>query len=248
MEKELFDVEAVYIIFHIAITFFLGLYIKNFFPSYMDKKGENLATKEDIAEITRKTEEVQKEFKEGFELFSSDVQFKYDFYFKQYSELYSKLYGIIMQSEYARHFVKLDKDQEESFEKVPFVEISPTHKFTKSVKWDDNGSAQITQKEEIIDTPLSNFNKKELCECIVENAEYATQKLLKIAIAYRFAYSFYAGNPDAKNSDCQKTANDEEFRLIREMVCCIVSEYNFFRKELKMEYNEEELNTGIPQL
>ena len=47
----------------IAGMFALGLFIKNFFPSYMDKKGENLATKEDIAEITRRTEEVQKEFK-----------------------------------------------------------------------------------------------------------------------------------------------------------------------------------------
>lgn len=34
----------------IAGMFALGLFIKNFFPSYMDKKGENLATKEDIAE------------------------------------------------------------------------------------------------------------------------------------------------------------------------------------------------------
>lgn len=43
----------------------------------MDEKGKNLATKEDIEEITRKTEEVQQEFREGFELFSNDVKFKY---------------------------------------------------------------------------------------------------------------------------------------------------------------------------
>ena len=29
----------------------------------MDEKGKNLATKEDIEEITRKTEEVQQEFR-----------------------------------------------------------------------------------------------------------------------------------------------------------------------------------------
>ena len=46
----------------------------------MDKKGENIATKEDIEEITRKTEEVQREFKEEFEAFSSDMKFKYDFF------------------------------------------------------------------------------------------------------------------------------------------------------------------------
>jgi hypothetical protein len=73
------------IILVIVLGFFsLGLFVKNFFPSYMDEKGKNLATKEDIEEITRKTEEVQQEFKEKIELFSSDVRFKYDYYYKQY--------------------------------------------------------------------------------------------------------------------------------------------------------------------
>ena len=75
-----------------------------------------------------------------------------------------------------------------------------------------------------------------------------TQKLLKVAVSYRFASYYYSGNPEAKNASCQGTANDDGFRLIREMVCCIVSEYNLFRKELKMAYNEVELETGIPQL
>lgn len=50
-------------------VFLIGLFVKNYLPSYMDEKGKNLATKEDIEEITRKTEEVQQEFREGFELF-----------------------------------------------------------------------------------------------------------------------------------------------------------------------------------
>lgn len=240
--------EWAYVVIEITLTFLLYLFIKNFLPSYIDEKGKNLATKEDIEAITRKTEEVQKEFKEGFELFSSDVRFKYDFYFKQYSELYSKLYGIIMQSEYVRHFKKINDGQEVSFDEVPFLEVSPTHRVTKSVHWSSENPTAVTQKEERIDTPISNFNKRHLCEYIIENAEYATQKLLKIAVSYRFASYYYAGNPEVKNSSCQETANDEEFRLIREMVCCIVSEYNFFRKELKMAYNEVELKTGIPQL
>lgn len=240
--------EWIYIALEIILVFLLGLFIKNYLPSYMDEKGKNLATKEDIEAITRKTEEVQKEFKEGFELFSSDVRFKYDFYFKQYSELYSKLYGIVIQSEYVRHFIRLNDGQEVSFDEAPFLEVSPTHKVTKSAHWGSEKPTEITQKEEIIDTPISDFNKKQLCDYIIENAEYATQRLLKVAVAYRFANCYYAGNPAAKNSSCQETANHEEFRLIREMVCCIVSEYNFFRKELKMAYNEVELETGIPQL
>ena len=88
--------EWVQIILNALFVFLLGLFIKNYFPEYMKEKGKNLATKEDIEEITRKTELVQKEFKESFELFSSDVQFKYDFYFKQYANLYSNLYCICL--------------------------------------------------------------------------------------------------------------------------------------------------------
>lgn len=60
------------LIFEILLAvavFLIGLFVKNYLPSYMDEKGKNLATKEDIEEITRKTEEVQQDFREGFELF-----------------------------------------------------------------------------------------------------------------------------------------------------------------------------------
>ena len=54
----------------LAVTVFLiGLFVKNYLPSYMDEKGKNLATKEDIEEITRKTEEVQKEFVKDLSFF-----------------------------------------------------------------------------------------------------------------------------------------------------------------------------------
>ena len=79
----------------IAIIFIGGLFTKHYLPTYMDKKGENLATKEDVEEITKLTEQVQKEFNEAFELFSSDVKFKYEYNYKQYSELYCKLYAIV---------------------------------------------------------------------------------------------------------------------------------------------------------
>ena len=90
------------LIFEILLAvavFLIGLFVKNYLPSYMDEKGKNLATKEDIEEITRKTEEVQQEFREGFELFSNDVKFKYDFFYKQYSELYCKLYAQMNEAE-----------------------------------------------------------------------------------------------------------------------------------------------------
>ena len=76
-------------------VFVLGLFVKEFLPSYVKRKAENLATKEDIAVITRKTEEVQKDFNEKFEIFSSDVRFKYDFRYKQYADLYCNHHDIL---------------------------------------------------------------------------------------------------------------------------------------------------------
>ena len=113
------NMDCAILIFEILLAvavFLIGLFVKNYLPSYMDEKGKNLATKEDIEEITRKTEEVQQEFHEGFELFSNDVKFKYNFFYKQYSELYCKLYAIIIQSEYVRHFIELTDKRTIPFE------------------------------------------------------------------------------------------------------------------------------------
>lgn len=240
--------EWIYLGANVVLFFLLGLFIKNYLPSYMDEKGKNLATKEDIQEITRKTEEVQKEFKEDFELFSSDVQFKYDFYYKKYGELYCKLYAIVVQSEYVRQFIKVSKGQEISFDEAPFLEMSKTHRTSQKIEIKEGSPISVTQSEEEIETPISKFNKKLLCDCIIDKGELASQKLLKLAVSYRLAYNYYSGNPDVKNSSCNNVADEEEFKLIREIVCCIVSEYNYLRKELKMDYNEEELTTGIPTL
>lgn len=233
---------------NVILTITLGLFIKNYLPSYMDKKGENLATKEDIQEITRKTEEVQQEFRVGLEEFSSDLQFKYDFYYKQYSELYCKLYAIIIQSEYVRHFINITDNKIVAFEDAPFIEITPTKKTNQKIMFKEGESAKITQSVEEIETDISQFNKKELCDYIIKNGEYATQSLLKNAVAYRFAYSHYSGNKEVNNSSCGESADKEEFRLIREMVICIVKDYNTMRKELKMDFDQKELETGIPTI
>jgi len=236
------------IVLNAVTVFLLGLFIKDYLPSYMDEKGKNLATKEDIKEITRKTEEVQKEFKEGFELFSSDLQFKYNFYFKQYAELYSKLYSIIIQSEYVRRFILITNGHNYSFDEYPFFEISPTHRMKQQFEFKAGKPMTFNQSSEEIETPISQFNKKQLCEYIIERGEYATQELLKIAVSYRFAYSRCEGNAEISNSSYADAANNEELRLIRDVVCCIVKEYNYLRKELKMSYDQLEIETGIPQL
>ena len=46
-------------ILYMVIAFLVGLFVKSYLPAYFSKKGENLATKEDIEEITRKIESVK---------------------------------------------------------------------------------------------------------------------------------------------------------------------------------------------
>ena len=243
--------EYIMLIINVSVLLFmilLGLFIKNYLPSYMDEKGKNLATKEDIKEITLKSESVLQDFRKEFLNFSVDKGFKHDFYFKQYSELYTKLYAIVCQSEYVRHFLKIrDEDERElPFEEAPFLEMAPIIRTTQNISYHEDTGHKITQTKEQIATELTQFNKKKLFELIISKSEYSSQKLLKLAIAYRFAHDFYSHNPDSKEyTDIQKTADLEEVRLIREMVLCIVKEYNFFRKELNMEYIQSELNGGM---
>ena len=82
-----------------------------------------------------------------------------------------------------------------------------------------------------------------MCDFIIQNGELATQDLLKLTVAYRFAYDHYSGN--VTNGEAREVADSEEFILIREMVKSIIQEYNFLRKELKMPYIPSELDTGV---
>lgn len=215
--------------------------------AYFKRKGENLATKQDVQEITRLTEEVQKEFKEGFEVFSSDVHFKYEFYFKQYSELYSTLYGIVMQSEYVRKFVEMQSGEKHPFEEAPFVQVSKTEKTKMQLNLTKGRIKPARVETQHIATPVSDYNKKYLCDCIIEKAEYATQDLLKLAVSYRFV-DCYFGNPEEIYPEVEVLAREQEVHLIKEIVQCVVRDYNFLRKELKIDYSDEELQSGIPKL
>ena len=54
----------------------LGFVIKNYLPSYFHEKGKNLATKEDISDITKIVEQVKNEFISETELLKTKLQFQ----------------------------------------------------------------------------------------------------------------------------------------------------------------------------
>ena len=89
---------------------------------YIEKKAEGLATKQDISEITVKTEEVRAEFHKILEKFDADLKFKYQFYEEQYKELYSELYQKICRSEALRFILNSLEGTHLDSNDIPIVE------------------------------------------------------------------------------------------------------------------------------
>ena len=226
-------------VINIVCVFLLGLFIKKYLPGYMDQKGKNLATKQDIKEITKRTEEVKILFQKEMEVFSSDLTFTNDYAFNRYSILYAKIYGIVIQSEYVRFFFKKHNKGNLNFEDYPFLELTRTEE-RQRINLSTGVSTLL--EETPIEDEMTSFNKKQLSDYIIEHGEYASPKLLKLAIAHRYAWSHYAGKLESQTDT--DAFNNSEFELIKEIVKTIIMEYNEMRKIVKLSYSEHELNTG----
>ena len=101
--------------------------------TFFEEKAKNYATKQDIEEITRKTESVQIEFKKIMSLFEADVEFKYKFYEEQYKNLYSLLYCYLSESEAIK---KLNTcfDSEIKMENIAIAEFQTEEKDSLFIK------------------------------------------------------------------------------------------------------------------
>ena len=214
-----------------------GWLLKHYFPTYLEKKAENLATKEDIQEITRLTEETQQAFRKEFERFNADLHFKYDFYSKQFTELYSYLYSIIIQSEYLRTYLSSFKGLSISFDDNPFLQVSPIHETTTITEIKKGEKSKVTYQTADTETPLSKFSFDEVIAFIIQHGELAEQELLKYSISYRFINTL----PEYSNRD---DLGAEGNRLQIAIIKSIVQTYNRLRKELNMPYEKDELDTG----
>jgi hypothetical protein len=74
-----------------VVGFVAGLLLKSFLPEYFKKKGENLATKEDIADITHKIETVRHEYATQLECAKADLSTLVT----QHSFRYEKEYDVL---------------------------------------------------------------------------------------------------------------------------------------------------------
>lgn len=66
--------ELIVQIITLAALVFIGYLLRDFFPSYTKEKGKNLATKEDIHEITERIESVKTDYAKSLEAVKSKLQ------------------------------------------------------------------------------------------------------------------------------------------------------------------------------
>jgi hypothetical protein len=172
-----------------------------------------------------------------FNLFEQKTNCKRDRYYKQLSELYLTIYAIVAQSEYIRYFHNIEGD----FEDIPFLEISQ-RRYTTKINF-SKGNTQVEAKEFSVQDAVTEFNKESIANQILENKKYASQKILKLAVAYRYVSRHYTD--DTIEPEIKDKFEIEELVTIKRIVQSIVRETNQMLKECDMDYSKEELATGI---
>lgn len=77
--------------FYILAGLVLGFLLNSFFPKYFGKKGENLATKEDISEITNKIETVKHDYAHQLEATKAELSAQLNTHGFRYEKEYEVL-------------------------------------------------------------------------------------------------------------------------------------------------------------
>lgn len=172
--------------------------------------------------------------------FSNELTFRNDYAFKRYSLLYTELYAIVIQSEYIRFFYRKN-GQEFDFERFPFIESKSTE--VKRVVELFTGKV-ISEELITIINDVTSANKKALYEFIINNGQYASPKLLKLAVSYRYTYGNYSGTKKMDDEKLTEAFDSAEYTLLADLIETIVREYNEMRKSVKLSYSESELQTG----
>ena len=166
----------------------------------------------------------------------SKNEFKREHSFKQLKSLYLSLYGIVAQSEFIRYRYKFDEQY--SLMEIPFLEVQNSIKKTII-----NLKEGIKTSVSIQESDITKFNKKALVDLILEKQEFSSQKLLKLAVAYRYSHNFYL--KDGLSENQREEHQLYELVLIYELVITIIKETNEKLKECDMDYDLNEHDYGV---
>lgn len=205
------------VLLYIAIVVIAGI-IKKMWSSldtYFEKRAENLATKQDVAEITIKTEQVQADFHKILGKFDADLKFKYEFYENQYIQLYSPLFCIVCESESLRYILTSLSEEHMVFSEYPIVEYEA-----------EDGEKESQETEKTICVKLLNL--------IFDKYMYASPSLIKLASAL-VNIGKYQTNV---NSEEQKKLL--EYQLKAEVIKTVLKDYYWLRGQLHLQESEDE--------
>mgnify|MGYP000866734145 CR=1 FL=1 len=193
--------------------------------------------------ITFGTNSIFHYLKNKLDWFADTKKFNRDNSYDQLKNLYLYLYSVICQSEYLRVVF----DIKGSHDDIPFLEAEKKKEIKKHTldfnNIDFNNFTFNTVEYEISDA-VTEFNKINICEYILNHKEYASQELLKLSVAYRFVHQYYLDETLESKEYLEKFRN-HELILIREIVKTIVKETNSKLKLCRMDYNKDEIHTGI---
>ena len=201
----------------IAIVVMAGI-IKKMWSSldtYFKKKAENLATKQDVAEITIKTEQVQADFHKILGKYDADLKFKYEFYEKQYIQLYSSLFCIVCESESLRYILKSLSEEHMVFSEYPIVEYET-----------EDGEKESQETEKTICEKLLNL--------IFDKYMYASPSLIKLASALVNIGKYQT---NVKSKERQKCL---EHQLKAEIIKTVLKDYYWLRGQLHLQESKDE--------
>lgn len=172
--------------------------------------------------------------KNEFDWFEDKKRFKREHAYKQLTELYLELYGIVTQSEYIRNFIKLSKEDELTIYEVPFLEWA-----VKNTTFD---SETKKIKIDFEHTDVTKYNNSKIDELVISKSKYASSELLKLCIAHRFCKSNMVKDLEEKT---RQDFFDQEVMLLRKIVKKIIMETNELLEVTHMRYESEEKVSGL---
>lgn len=177
--------------------------------------------------------------KNNFDWFVDKKKFKREHAYKQLTNLYLELYGVIAQSEYIRYFLEKQTNTKISIYEYPFFEIK---KSTKNIK-SDFLKQSVEVKSTLVEDGITEFNKRKIDSTIIEKSQFASGELLKLAIAHRYCEDNYQKKITDENVLNQFL--DEELELIGKIVRLIIKETNELLEICHMDYDGKEISYGV---
>lgn len=145
---------------------------------------------------------------------------------EQLQKLYLPLYSMIAQSEYVREITKL------SYEEAPYIELS------KKIRTIETMGTGGYKKEIVeIDNGLADFNELAFVNLVIDNSQYASQLLIKLAVSYRFLII----NRNITNEEYKDKIKNDYDLIVTKYINTIVIETNEHLKYCGMNYNKNEI-------